>query len=61
MHVVALSKLKRMDEAKSALTELLSRWPKFSIEFVLSNFPGSTSRQIDPYIDSLREADVPEE
>ena len=56
----ALAKLGRSEEAKLALENLLLRRPDFSVSFFKHNFPSTAPRLIEPYLDGLRKAGLPD-
>ena len=55
-----LAKLGRSDEAKLAVGNLLLKRPDFSISFFKDTFTSIAPRFIDPYLDGLRKAGLPE-
>jgi len=59
--VAAIGHLDRIDEARSALEELLRRKPEFSCSFARTHlFYIKSAAQIEHYLDGLRKAGVPE-
>jgi len=55
-----LAKLGRPNELKLALQELLLRKPEFSLSFFKDKYPSTAPRLVEPYLDGLRLAGVPE-
>jgi tetratricopeptide (TPR) repeat protein len=56
----ALTKLGRVEEARDALDELFARQPRFSLGFVRKALSFLKVESIEPFVEALREAGVPE-
>ena len=56
----SLTKLGRVEEARGALDELFARLPRFSLGFVRKALSFMKVGSIEPFVEALREAGVPE-
>ena len=63
MHAVnaaALAQAGRLDEARNALQEALREFPSLSISYLAHTLPTKHPGGLDPYLDALRTAGLPE-
>lgn len=58
--VVAYSSLNRMDEARAAASEILKKYPNFSVESFAKRVPYKKQADRDLLVNSLRKAGLPE-
>ncbi len=56
----ALTKLGRVEEARDALDELFAHAPRFSLGFVPKGLSFLKAEFVEPFVEALREAGVPE-
>jgi Flp pilus assembly protein TadD len=58
---VSYAHLGRLDEARSAATEVLRSYPEFSVSHVAMEFAAADPAFLEQFLDGLRKAGVPEE
>jgi adenylate cyclase len=60
VHAAALAQAGRVEDAQSAAQIAMRELPSLSLSFVKKNLPTKHSGGLDPYLDALRTAGLPE-
>jgi adenylate cyclase len=60
LHAAALAQLGRMDDARQALAQAREALPDLSLSYLAQTLPAKEPGGLDPYLDGLRKAGLPE-